>query len=348
MKTKDYKRYIYLEKNLEDMLDDVNLSLFTAIFNVTGNKPAFTTSGLFTASVLDNMLVNKFGERWLNKAGADGYTIVNNTLTPVNSLASLATEITDYYYKKWDNLFYLYYTVVMGADYNPIENYSSYETTTFNSVKDEKSYAGTETDKQNQKIKERPLSIERSVDDEYGTLSGGSYVNGIKDERSYSRDYTETSQDGIPASGGGTATPHKTTTERQVQGLNSSSYQNSEKDTTDELGQRSRDFKDNTGSGESSERTGKHTTTEKVEANKQSQTITRELDKADNYIEHSFSNDRKDTNERTGNITVDKSGNIGVMTASQMLESAWAGELARNFLDVVLRDVTDYLTIAVY
>lgn len=347
MKTKDYKRYIYLEKNLEDMLDDVNLSLFTAIFNVTGNKPAFTTSGLFTASVLDNMLVNKFGERWLNKAGADGYTIVNNVLTPVNSLASLATEITDYYYKKWDNLFYLYYTIVMGTDYNPIENYSSDETTTFNNVKDVKSYKGSEKDSQKQVIKEKPLAIERSVDDEYGTQSGGSYVNGIKDKRIYERDYTETSQDGIPASGGGQAVPHKTTTERQVQGLNSSSYQNSEKDTTDELGQRSRNFKDNVNSGESSERTGKHTTTEKVDSTKQVETQTRVLDPADNYIEKTFTN-RTDENERTGNINVVKSGNIGVMTASQMLESAWDGELARNFLDVVLRDVTDYLTIAVY
>ena len=346
MKTKDYKRYIYLEKNLEDMLDDVNLSLFTAIFNVTGNKPAFTTSGLFTASVLDNMLVNKFGERWLNKAGADGYTVVNNVLTPVNSLASLATEITDYYYKKWDNLFYLYYTIVMGSDYNPIENYSSNETTTFNNVKDVKSYKGSEKDSQNQQVQERPLALSRTITDEYGTASGGSYINGIKDERSYSRNYTETSQDGIPASGGGTATPHKTTTERQVQGLNSSSYQNSEKDITDELGQRSRAFTDNVGSGETTERTGKHTTGETV-ANNQSPTTTRELTAAQNYIEKTFTN-RTDENERTGNITVDKSGNIGVMTASQILESAWAGELARNFLDVVLRDVTDYLTIAVY
>lgn len=331
MKIKEYKQHVYLEKTLEDLLDDTGLSIFTALASAT-NAPLFLTETAFTSAGLDVMLETKYGMRWLNPMGARAYNVVNNQLEPVTSLASIAEAMADYYYKKWDNLYYLLYEIVMGDDYNPIENYASYEKTTYNSVKDVKDYAGTEKVAQSAERVEKPLKDKRESTDDYGTTGSG-----LKDTRS------------ITHTDGNGTTPHKTTTEHGIAGANATQgtfgtyppgtgYSQADAQITQVLGQRS--------DSDVNERTGSHKITDESGLVTES-TTTLTLDPDDNYSERSF-NGRKDTNTRTGNVEVDRKGNIGVMTASQMLEEAFNGELARNFLRVILHDVAEFLTIGAY
>lgn len=348
MKIKEYKQHVYLEKTLEDLLDDTGLSIFTALASAT-NAPLFLSESAFTSAGLDVMLETKYGMRWLSPMGARAYNVVNNQLEPVTSLGAIAEAMADFYYKKWDNLYYLLYKVVMGEDYNPIENYSSYEKTEYTDLTDVKDYAGTETLSQKASRVERPLANITDTTDEYGTYdtSTQKYKNGIKDARSVVH------TDGHVAEGG-TVTPHTTTTEHGIAGANatqgtlgtfppSTGYSQADAQITKTAGERS-DKDDN-------ERTGKHTisveTGKKAAGATDNSTVTLELDPALNFTERTFDK-RSDTNTRNGYFEVTKNGNIGVMTASQMLESAYNGELARNFLRVILHDVAEFLTIGAY
>ena len=491
---KEYKRYIKFEKTIEDLYDDSNNGLFQT-FNDQSitHKPEFVRTSLFNLSRLDDMILGRYGERFLNKMGSQEYSVNSyDELIYPNDLKNLAEEITSVYYRKWDNLLYLY-SIQMGRDYNPIENYSSYEKTTYNDVTDEKSHTGTDTDtttynsvkderkhtgddtdtttynnvtdenshtgadtdtttynsvtdtrnytgdntdtttynnvtdeltkdgtekeSQNAEVKQRPLKTATKVSDEYGENG----LNGIKDTKTYNRNYTTT--DTMGTSG----TPYTSTEERQIAGMNSAGYSNSELITKTEIGVKgSQAFSDGNNSGETTERTGKHSSINEFGGDIQQGTIvagdlqiTETLDEQNNFHELSFTNrtdtnvksgseetehafnstdtnvrtgseelehafdstetnvrsgseetehafnstdtntrtgseelerafDSTETNVRSGNFEVEKTGNIGVMTASQMLESAWNGEIERNFLNVVLRDVADFISLQCY
>ena len=331
MKIKEYKQHVYLEKTLEDLIDDTGLSIFTALAGAT-NKPQFLTDNAFTSAGLDTMLETKYGMRWLSPMGARAYNVVNNALVPVTSLSAIAEAMADYYYQKWDNLYYLLYKIVMGEDYNPVENYSSYEKTEYTDLTDVKDYEGTEKVSTAAQRSERPLADKITNEDDYGTTG-----NGLKDTRS------------ITHTDGNGTTPHKTTTEHGIAGANATQgtfgtfppgtgYSQADAQITQVLGQRS--------DSDTNERTGKHkVTTETGQVN--AATTTLSLDPQQNYSERSF-NQRKDTNTRNGYFEVTRNGNIGVMTASKMLEEAYNGELARNFLRVILHDVAEFLTIGAY
>lgn len=347
LKIKEYNKYIRFDKSIEDLYDDSGTGIFESMQNQgIVHVPAFLS--VLAPTSLDLMLQNRFGERWLNRMGAGEYSVVNDTLVNPATLDHLVNQITMTYYRKWDNLLYLY-MLEMGEDYNPIENYSSYEKTTYNSLKDELKKEGTEKNKQSQEIKQKPMKTVTKVSDEYG--ENGS--NGIKDKTTYKRDYTDTSVSGTTS--GGTTTPFKITEEKQIAGLNSTGYANSDKTIRDEQGTKTFTHKDNgANSSEETERTGKHSSTSEFGGDVQNgavvqgdlQTIT-SLDPTTNYNELSFTG-RTDTNTRTGNFEVEKTGNIGVMTASQMLESAWNGEIERNLVDVILQDVADFISLKCY
>lgn len=359
---KFFNKYIKFEKTIEDLFFDSSSGIFSEMAGTDGdgnfnhyNVPKFIIDGLFDPDNLDMTFYGKFSERWLNKTSGNSYSIdLDGNLVNPSDLGNLVQQMIDYFYKKWDNLYYLYYTIIMGTDYNPIENYASYEKTTYNSLKDELVKSGTETNAQNQEIKQKPMKTVTKVSDEYGTKNQGTglYEGGIKDKTSFNRDYTDTSVSGTTS--GGTTTPFKITEEKQIAGLNSSTYANSDKTVRDETGTKSVAHKDGLTSTEETERTGKHSSTSEFGGDVQNgavvqgdfQTIT-SLDKNTNYNELSFTN-RKDTNTRTGNFEVEKTGNIGVMTASQMLESAWNGEQARNFIETVLQDVADFISLKCY
>lgn len=389
LRNKEYNKFIKFDKTIEDLFYDSSSGLFAEMGAtedntfVHANVPQFIIDGLFDLGLMDVSFFGKYSERWLNKTSGNCYSIDSNgDLENPDDLSNLAQQILDYYYKKWDNLYYLYYSVVMGTDYNPIENYSSYEKTTYNSVKDSLVKSGVERHSQKAKVEQTPLKTVTRVTDEYGTYDNGSssYKNGIKDTTEYNRKYKQTEKAG--GTNNGSDVPFVSTDEKGIAGLNSSGnfgsadagdipassgvtgYNQDSMNIHTELGEHSttfEDVKDNSKAPtESTERTGKHSSTSEFGGDIQNnavvqgakQTVT-ELDPTLNYTELSFRPDasgavRKDENTKSGNFTVEKSGNIGVMTASQMLESAWNGEMQRNFQSVIFHDVADFISLTCY
>lgn len=348
MKLNDYNYYIRFRKRIEDLIED-----FGTIFsNMANRQDAPEWLSNYTASMLDLEFEGLYSGRWLNKLSAGLYSIVDGEIQETGNISTISELLLQTYRTKWDKLFYLY-SLEMGEDYNPIENYASYEKTTYNSLKDELKKEGTEKSAQESEIQQKPLKTSRSIVDEYGTNNGQGYVNGIKDTTKYNRDYTTTDTAGTES--GQTAVPFQTEEETLIAGLNSNDYSKSEKRIRKESGVRgSSAFLDGNNSGESTERTGKHSSltvdgariVNGQETDDQIQTVTK-MNKSNNYSELTFT-DRKDTNTRTGNFEVEKTGNIGVMTASQMIESAWNGELTRNFILQVLRDSADLISLKCY
>lgn len=374
LKNKEFNKYIKFEKTVEDLFYDSNSGLFSEMSAtdndnfVHSNVPQFIIDGLFDPDLLDVSFFGKFSERWLNKTSGNYYSVDSDgKLVNPSDLGMLVQQILDYYYKKWDNLYYLYYTVVMGSDYNPIENYSSNETTTYNNVTDTLTKSGTERQSQKSRMKQKVLKTVDLVTDEYGTASGGVYSNGIKDTTTFDRHYTTTDQTGVKGSGGGADVPYSVTDTKGIAGLNSGTdaFANSEQNVHHEIGQKTSSFADTKDSNnnlptEQTERTGKHTSLHEQGGKAENGVVTQGdlqdtvwLDPEDNYTELSFRADasaqpRQDTNIKSGNFTITKAGNIGVMTASQMLESAWNGEMQRNFQDVVFKDIADFISLNCY
>lgn len=348
MKLNDYNYYIRFRKRIEDLIED-----FGTIFsNMATRQDAPEWLSNYTASMLDLEFEGLYSGRWLNKLSAGLYSIVNEEIQKTGNISTISELLLQTYRTKWDKLFYLY-SLEMGEDYNPIENYSSYEKTTYNNLKDELTKTGSEKSAQESEIQQKPLKTSRSIIDEYGTNNGQGYINGIKDTTKYNRDYTTTDTAGTGS--GQSAVPFQTEEETKIAGLDSNDYANSEKRIRKESGVRgSSAFSDGNNSGESTERTGKHSSltvdgariVNGTETDDTIQTVTK-MNKGNNYSELTFT-DRKDTNTRTGNFEVEKTGNIGVMTASQMIESAWNGELTRNFILQVLRDCADLISLKCY
>lgn len=362
MKLNDYNYYIRFRKRIEDLIED-----FGTIFsNMANRQDAPEWLSNYTASMLDLEFEGLYSGRWLNKLSAGLYSIVDGEIQETGNISTISELLLQTYRTKWDKLFYLY-SLTMGrdlkeSDYNPIENYASYESTTYNNLTDKLTKTGKERSAQKSQIKQKPLTTTRSILDEYGTLENGKYKNGIKDTTEYNRNYTTTDTAGnTPAQGD--PVPFTTEEITQIAGLNSDTYANSEKRIHKESGIRgSSGFADAKDSGESTERTGKHSSLT-VDGGKlnsdgtivpdEIQVVT-QLDPTLNYSELSFSPflegepPRADTNVKSGSFTVNKNGNIGVMTASQMIESAWNGELTRNFILQVLRDSADLISLKCY
>lgn len=346
MKNKEYLYFFRFRKTIDDLFEDFPGGIFQKI-NLREDKPEWLSD--FNPETLDDEFIGLYAERFLNRLSSQEYTIIDNEPIIYGSMSNIIDKILTTYRTKWDKLFYLY-SLKMGEDYNPIENYASKEKTTYNNVTDLLIKTGTEKSAQNADVKQKPLKTSRSIIDEYGTPTGagGAYVNGIRDSTEYHRDYS--TADSVPPSD-----PFESTDETLIAGLNSNDYSKSEKRIhTESGGKNISAFTDETGSGESTERTGKHTSftvdgarvVNGQETDDQLQTVS-QMDENDNYSVLSF-NDRKDTNVKSGNFEVEKTGNIGVMTASQMIESAWNGELTRNFILQVFRDIADLISLKCY
>ena len=363
IRNRDFVDRIRFRKTIEDLFSDSNSGLFIEMGEtdeggfVHNNVPQFIVDGIFDLDLLDMSFYDKYSERFLNKTSANEYSINSaGELVNPSDLSRLSQQILDYFFKKWDNLYYLYYKIVMGEDYNPIENYSSHEKTTYNNLKDELSKTGSEKSSQKSEIKQKPLKTTRSILDEYGDKDNqGVYRNGIKDTTAYNRNYTTTDTAGTES--GGTAVPFTTEEETQIAGLDSDTYANSEKRTRTESGVRgSSGFADANGSGESTERTGKHgsLTVDGGKLNSDGtvtedsiQTVT-EMNPDNNFSELIFTN-RKDTNTRSGNFEVDKSGNIGTMTPADMIQKFLESDYIRvTCLDLIFKDVADFISLKCY
>lgn len=383
LRNKEYKKYIKFEKTIEDLFDDSE----SGIFSPMGEQgfalvPDFVTGGLFDLSLLDEIFLSKYSERWLNKLSGNEYSVDadGDLINPVN-LDGLSEKICTYYKTRWDNILYFYLLKMgkigeEGVDYNPIENYSSYEKTTYNMLKDSLIKSGVERQSQKSQVKQAPMKTVTRVTDEYGTNNGQGYVNGIKDTTEYSRKYKTTDKSGSEK-------PFVTTDEKGIAGMDSNGdfgsvdagdipasggvtgYNQADMNIHTELGEKSSTFEDletnNKKPYESTERTGKHTSASEFGGDIQNGSVvqgdlqvTSELDPTLNYTELSFRPDasgaeRKDENTRSGNFTVEKSGNIGVMTVADMIQKFFESDYIKNtFLDYVLQDVADFISLKCY
>lgn len=389
LRNKEFKKYIKFEKTIEDLYDDSDSGIF-AEMGETGFSPVpdFVANEMFDLESLDEIFLSKYSERWLNKTSGNEYSVdANDDLENPQNLNGLAEKVCAYYKIKWDNLLYLYLLKMgkigeEGVDYNPIENYSSYETTTYNSVKDSLVKSGVERHSQKAQVKQAPMKTVTKVTDEYGTADGqGTYSNGIKDKTEYSRKYKTTDTAGKIENG--TEKPFVSTDEKGIAGMDSSGnfgsadagdipasggvtgYNQSDMNIHTELGEHSSQFEDvatnNKMPYESTERTGKHSSTSEfggaVDNGAVVQGVTQivtELDPTLNYTELSYRPDasgaaRKDENTKTGNFTVEKSGNIGVMTVADMIQKFLESDYIKNtFLDYVLQDVADFISLKCY
>lgn len=388
LRNKEYNKFIKFEKTIEDLFYDSSSGLFSemgATENdafVHSNVPQFIVDGAFDLNLLDVSFFDKYSERWLNKTSGNCYSIDSDgELENPADLSNLAQQILDYFYKKWDNLYYLYYTIVMGTDYNPIENYSSYETTTYNNVKDSLIKSGVERHSQKAKVEQTPLKTVTRVTDEYGTLESGTYKNGIKDTTEYNRKYKQTEKAGV--TNNGSDVPFVSTDEKGIAGMNGSGnfgsndagdipasggisgYSQDAMNIHTELGEHSTTFEDvkdnNKAPTESTERTGKHSSTSEFGGDIQNnvvvqgakQTVT-ELDPELNYTELSFRPDasgavRKDENTKSGNFTVTKTGNIGTMTPADMIQKFLESDyIQKTYLDYIFTDISDYISLTCY
>ena len=146
LRNKEYNKYIKFEKTIEDLFYDSNSGLFSEMsamdeneqFFIHSNVPQFIQDGLFDSDLLDVTFYDKYSERWLNKTGGNCYSIdIDGELENPSDLSMLTQQLLDFFCKKWDNLYYLYMLKMgkigeEGVDFNPIENYASYEKTTYN------------------------------------------------------------------------------------------------------------------------------------------------------------------------------------------------------------------------
>ena len=388
LRNKEYKKYIKFEKTIEDLFEDSESGIFSPMGEEGFSPvPDFVTGNLFDLSVLDEIFFSKYSERWLNKTAGNEYSVdADGDLVNPANLDDLAEKVCTYYKTRWDNILYFYLLKMgkigeEGVDYNPIENYSSYEKTVYNSLKDSLVKSGVERQSQQSQVKQAPMKTVTRVTDEYGTNNGQGYVNGIKDTTEYSRKYKTTDESGKTENG--SKKPFVTTDEKGIAGMDSSGgygtvdagdipsqsgltgYGQDSMNIHTELGEKSSTFEDletnNKKPYESTERTGKHTSASEfggdidngavVQGQLQ---ITSELDPTLNYTELSFRPDasgaeRKDENTRTGNFTVEKSGNIGVMTVADMIQKFFESDYIKNtFLDYVLQDVADFISLKCY
>ena len=371
IRNRDFIDRIRFRKTIEDLFFDSESGLFVEMGEtneggfVHNNVPQFIVDGIFDLDLLDMSFYDKYSERFLNKTSANEYSIgLDGELVNPSDLSRLSQQILDYFFKKWDNLYYLYYEIVMGTDYNPIENYSSNETTTYNNVTDKLTKTGKERSSQKSQIKQKPLKTTRSILDEYGEKDNqGVYKNGIKDTTGYNRNYTTTDTAGaVPSQGD--PVPFTTTETTSIAGLDSEAFANSEQRIRTESGVRgSSGFADAEGSGESTERTGKHgsLTVDGGKLNSDGTVtldelqIVTQLDPELNYSELSFSPflegepPRADTNVKSGNFTVTKSGNIGTMTPADMIQKFLESDYIRvTYLDLIFKDVADFISLKCY
>ena len=189
IRNRDFVDRIRFRKTIEDLFLDSNSGLFVEMGAtdeggfVHNNVPQFIVDGIFDLDLLDISFYDKYSERFLNKTSANEYSIgLDGELVNPADLSRLSQQILDYFFKKWDNLYYLYYKIVMGTDYNPIENYSSHEKTTYNSLKDELKKEGTEKSAQESEIQQKPLLRHQRRGNLY---SDNTMVNDCLDRRGY-------------------------------------------------------------------------------------------------------------------------------------------------------------------
>lgn len=357
MRGSEFREHVKFQKTIEDALYDVSNGL---IYNFRTSDLAFVTGDNKLTDdelhLMDNLLLEKYGERYLNKTGGDLYEVINDELIdPSNvDIQTLSKKIALIFQNKWN-----YEWRGIWATYNPLHNYSMTETQTHNE-------SGTN-------VKSGSVGVSGTTSNSYSdtTMPAGIELksqtntnNNISSETLYARDYTDSVSSGVdvqaydkgseeylkagydtPAGtiGGGMTGNGGYNQEHKV--LKNAgadlSHPSSESTTTTST---TTDHKDNTGSKETTTTTGgtsQSNTYEIIDGGSSGQN-------SGTNANTTTYNDVTDTDSSNGGYTLSRDGNIGVTTNQQMLEQEFTFRDKYNFLMIVLQDVADFISFKIY
>lgn len=363
-----FNDYVKFKKTIDDALYSSANNQAGLMYQIStsavGTKPLFytDTDHPVTANdlqLLDDILIEKFGQRFLNRSGGNLYTfdstddeLVDPTAT---TMATVMNHIILRNLNKWNYEWNGYW-----AEYNPIHNYDMSQTETYNNVQDQLTKAGSEKESHAFDETVDPSGINPS------SVVSSNSANGtnLKTTTTYARDYDETrlASDNIE----NTFDNSKYSDEHLIQGFdNSGGTAGGDYTTNTGYNQQTKDIHiststdndpsisktvaskishiDNDDSTESTESFGGTT----VGTTYTTTSGGRSGDASDNYDELTFT-DRTDTNVKTGNITLVRSGNIGVTTSTQMLTQEFEFRNMYNFIDILLKDIADFIGFKIY
>lgn len=272
---------------------------------------------------------------------------IGSVLSDVD-ISMLALSIYSIYGLSWGKLW-----DTLNLEYNPIENYnmvetydSDGETETVRDYEDSRTVNNTITETRT----ETKTGTDTLTDDEEHTKTGSDMRT---DNLRHGKTGTETHTDDLEE----TVTPNLTTTsDNKIFGFNSSTAVDSDTNTQQATGNT---IKENTGDKTITyalnETDGGFTTTQYNTTDATTGTHETEYDTTNETsatrTETALNNgtiDYTDNETKTASHTLTRTGNIGVTTSQQMLESERNIWMWNIFRDVVFRDVDTILTIQTY
>ena len=276
------------------------------------------------SSQLDTLLFISQGERAV--APLINFYIRDGTI-PESSLTEISSTILSYYKDKWDRL-----KELLKIEYDPIHNFSDEITESIEDITQEKDDKSVTLEKKGTSTNERTNDITDTT------------TNNL--EEKLTNDLTKTETNNLKT----TDTKNLTNTtqgtvENQIQGFNSTSYVNSDKDvqsgTQTESGT---DTIDKTGTVSTTD-TGTSTKANTgTSALKKTGTI---IDLLTNDLNDKTTLSNTSDNTYTRKRTMSRIGNIGNITTQQMLNQEI--ELWKwNFINQVLEDVKQLTTLQIY
>ena len=370
--SREYRKQIAFRKTIEDVLyNDAPVSmrpLFAEIATKTG-KPKFLTD--IAPAIVDMMYMEYAPEKWLSKTGAIPYSMVNDVLTHSGSLSSLADAIIAMYGANWDNIYSAY-----TDEYEPLHNYDMYQKATYNSAENHngadtltKSGSETNTKAGTETNTKAGTETNTKTGKEIDTKSGTETTTYAGDET-----LTKAGSESLTKEGS-EKTTYNSNTENQVSAFNSTSYQDATKaihsgadsvtygeDANDTADARvdTTSFDERTDTKSFTNRTDSLGFTDrkdelsfdqrKDELSFNNRTDTLSFTNRTDTLSYTNRSDSQSYNSafsHSGYDELERSGNIGVTTSQQMLQSEI--DLRQyNFIMQVFRDVTDLLGLPIY
>lgn len=268
----------------------------------------------------------------------DEYTDINGHLTEEGKL-NLASIIKTMFKEQWDRTY-----EALVTDYNPLENYRMTEeghddTEEVKGARSSSFVHGAQSESNTYGAQSNSL--------QYGEKSTefGSQLN------SYSEGAQTTTMQHGAQSGSTTYGSHTDSSEKTVSAFNASGYQPSEK-TTDKIGTHtdttaSQNYTDSEGksSRSDSETKGQHTDIERQHTDTENRGSHTDSVTKNQYTDTQSEQGYTDTSSTDHEFT--RSGNIGVTTSQQMLESE-LNIRAFRFFERIFADIDSLLTLRVY
>lgn len=372
LRSREYRQRIAFRKTIEDALyidAPANMRPLFAEIAVKTGKPKFLTD--ISPTTLDMMYEEYAPEKWLSKLGAIPYSVVNDQLQHSGSLSDLADAIIATYRDNWDNIWDAYTT-----EYKPLDNYNMYQKATYNSSQ-EHNGDDTLTKSGSEEIAITGSEENAKTGSETTTYDGKETLEKSGTETTDYSGSETTTQGGTETltKAGSERTGYNSDDESKVSAFNSTSYQDAtlnEKRGADAITYGvnengtaaartdTKSFTDRTDEKSFTDRSDELSFTDRKDE-KSFTDRTDELSFTDRKDTLTFNN-RKDTTsftnrkdqtdynsslDHTGYDELERSGNIGVTTSQQMLQSEI--DLRQyNFIMQVFRDITDLLGLPIY